>query len=164
MQIRKAAESDLESVMDLYEEGRKYMRENGNQNQWTNGYPQRELVLEDIHSGKLYLCQEGTEVLAVFFFDQGADIEPTYRKIEGAWPNDLPYGVIHRITSASHMKGVASFCVNWCKEQCSQLRIDTHRDNHVMQRFVEKNGFVYCGVIWIEDGSERLAYQWSKVR
>jgi len=28
-----------------------------------------------------------------------------------------------------------------------------------MQRLLEKNGFVYCGIIFLADGSPRLAYQ-----
>lgn len=39
------------------------------------------------------------------------------------------------------------------------LRADTHRDNLPMQRVLEKAGFSLRGVIYVEDGSERLAYE-----
>ena len=39
------------------------------------------------------------------------------------------------------------------------LRIDTHRGNVVMRRMLEKNGFVYCGIIYLESGDERVAYE-----
>ena len=39
------------------------------------------------------------------------------------------------------------------------LRIDTHRGNAVMRRMLEKNGFVYCGIIYLEGGEERVAYE-----
>ena len=87
-------------------------------------------------------------------------IDPTYVTIyQGQWRNDAPYGVTHRICVAAHQRGVASFCLNWCFEQCGNLKIDTHRDNTVMQNLLQKNGFVYCGIIHLANGAERLAYQ-----
>ena len=57
------------------------------------------------------------------------------------------------------VKGAASFCLNWAFEQCGNLKIDTHRDNRIMQHLLDKNGFTYCGIIYTDDGSERMAYQ-----
>ena len=39
------------------------------------------------------------------------------------------------------------------------IRIDTHEDNKPMRRFLEKCGFKFCGIIYLEDGSKRLAYE-----
>ena len=39
------------------------------------------------------------------------------------------------------------------------LRGDTHRENKIMQRVMEKNGLSYRGVIYLEDGGERLAFE-----
>ena len=39
------------------------------------------------------------------------------------------------------------------------IRIDTHRDNKIMQHNLAKYGFEYCGIIHIASGAERLAYQ-----
>ena len=52
-----------------------------------------------------------------------------------------------------------SFCIGWCYDQCGSILIDTHRQNIPMQRTLKKNGFTRCGVIYLEDGSERIAYQ-----
>ena len=40
--------SELDAVMGIYDEARLYMRKNGNLHQWTNGFPKRELIEEDI--------------------------------------------------------------------------------------------------------------------
>jgi hypothetical protein len=55
--------------------------------------------------------------------------------------------------------GIFSSIIGWCKERDSNLRIDTHRDNHIMQHNILKHGFKYCGIIYLESGDERLAYQ-----
>ena len=54
---------------------------------------------------------------------------------------------------------VYSEYVKWCFERCPNLRIDTHEDNRIMQHLLEKNGFIYCGEITVEDGTSRMAYQ-----
>lgn len=158
MEIRNTVLSDLSHVMEIYDKARQYMRDNGNQNQWINGYPSIELVTGDINDKSSYVCLEDDQIVGVFRFTLG--IDPTYIKIyEGEWIKEEPYGVVHRIASASHKKGVASYCLNWCLEQCSNIKIDTHEDNVIMQNLLLKNGYSYCGIIYLEDGAKRLAFQ-----
>ncbi len=158
MEIRETVLEDLDQVLEIYEHARSYMREHGNHAQWVNGYPSRELVTSDIEEKSSFVCIDDNEILGVFRFTLG--IDPTYVSIyEGAWLNEEPYGVIHRIATGNHKKGVASYCIDWCYEKCKNIRIDTHRDNYVMQNLLIKNGFKKCGIIYLEDGAERLAYQ-----
>jgi len=37
----------------------------------------------------------------------------------------------------------------------SNIRIDTHRDNRIMQHVISKYGFTYCGIIYLANGDER---------
>jgi RimJ/RimL family protein N-acetyltransferase len=158
MEIRNTTLDDLDIVMEIYAKARQYMRENGNMNQWINGYPDRELIKKDIQDKNSYVCIMENEIVGVFCFIQG--IDPTYINIyDGNWLNGEPYGVIHRIGSISHKKGVATFCIHWCMEKCHNIKIDTHRDNIVMQNLLQKNGFTRCGIIYLQDGSERVAFQ-----
>lgn len=159
MQIRKATPKDIPNIMAIYDHARNYMRENGNDQQWINGYPSRMTVEVDIAFGRCYLCVDEQDApLAVFCFTVGED--PTYLKIyEGEWLNDEPYGVIHRLGVMSHRGGVATFCFEWCAAQHANIRVDTHRINIPMQKCLIKNGYTYCGIIYIADGTERLAYQ-----
>lgn len=158
MEIRKTKISELDEVMKIYAHARQFMAEHGNPNQWGTVKPARERVEEDIRLGKSYVCVEGEQIAAVFFFDNADD--PTYAKIyDGAWLNDKKYGVVHRIASAGIVKGAGSFCINWAYAQCGNLKIDTHHDNIVMQNMLKKNGFSYCGIIHLEDGNERMAFQ-----
>lgn len=134
------------------------MAEHGNPDQWKVSYPPVELVEKDVRDGNCYVCEEEGRIVAVFYYKKEED--PTYSYIEdGQWISEEPYGVVHRITSDGTVKGTASFCLAWAFEQCGNLRIDTHRDNVVMQNLLKKNGFSYCGIIYAEGHSERLAYQ-----
>ena len=55
--------------------------------------------------------------------------------------------------------GVAAAVITWCLEHCESLRADTHADNKIMQHLLEENGFTKCGIIHVEDGTPRIAYQ-----
>ena len=85
--------------------------------------------------------------------------EPTYEFIDGAWLTDEPYGVIHRIASYPDVHGVFSAIINFAAVRYPHLRIDTHRDNRIMQHVIAAAGFTCCGIIWLPDGTERLAYE-----
>ena len=85
--------------------------------------------------------------------------EPTYDVIDGAWLTDEPYGVIHRMASYPEVHGIFSTIIDFAASRYAHLRIDTHRDNRIMQHLIEKHGFTYCGIIWLLDGTERLAYE-----
>lgn len=163
MRIRKTSERDFERIMEIYAFARDFMAKNGNPNQWgPTNWPPAELIHEDIRNGNSYVCvNEKDEPIGTFFFVCGPDIEPTYRKIwDGAWRDDGPYGVVHRIASDGSEKGVGSFCLDWAYAQCGHLRIDTHGDNHVMQNLLKKLGFVHCGTIYVEeDDDPRLAFE-----
>ena len=155
--VRAAKEQDLPHILTIYNVARRYMRAHGNTAQWVNGYPSEELLRQDLAAGQLYVLEDGGGVYAVFAFILGED--PTYRRIRGAWRDDSPYGTIHRLASTGDRRGVASEVIAWCLEHCESLRADTHADNKIMQHLLEKNGFVRCGIIHVEDGTPRVAYQ-----
>jgi len=137
------------------------MIESGNPDQWGEVHPARELVDGDIRAGKSYVCaDDDDEILAVFYYN--IEQEPTYSKIDGRWLNDMPYGIVHRIASKRGSRGAGLFCLDWCFEQCRNVRIDTHADNVPMRGLLDKLGYTYCGTIWILNGDERMAYQKSE--
>jgi len=159
MTIRKTTNSDLADVMTIYADARAFMRESGNPTQWKNAHPPQYQIEKDIDAGASHVCMQDDEILAVFFFDTEPD--PTYAKIDGAWLSDAPYGVVHRVARAmtAKAKGAGAFCLNWCINQVPNIRIDTHKDNAPMIKLLEGLGFKKCGIIWLENGEERLAFQ-----
>lgn len=156
-QIRPATLIDLPRILEIYENARQFMRETGNPNQWGDSHPAERVLRDDIAGNQLYVCVDSDSILGVFAYIPG--IDPTYLEIfDGNWRNSDPYGVIHRMAVASRNSGVASFCFQWALEQCPNLRIDTHRDNIPMQSALKKNGFSYCGIIYLLSGDPRFAY------
>lgn len=162
MYIRKAVYEDLPAILPVYERARNFMASCGNTVQWINNYPKKELLEEDIRKDQLYLCMEGEQIAMVFVFFIGED--PNYATIiDGSWPDSRPYGTIHRIASSGLIPGVSTFCIRWCYEKCrahnANLRGDTHEKNIPMQHVFEKNGFRRCGIVFMADGTPRIAYQ-----
>lgn len=160
--IRKATPADHGAIMEIYAYARAFMTEHGNPRQWADkNWPPEQLIHRDIREGKSYLCMDGDRIAAVFFFDMGKDAEPAYLHIrEGSWKDDSPYGVIHRIAVARGCRGAGSFCINWAFDRCGHIRIDTHRDNTVMQHTLNKLGFEARGIIRVaEDNDPRIAFE-----
>ena len=163
MYIRKATYDDIPALMRIFECAKGIMRASGNLKQWGDGYPSVDVVRRDIERGVCYVASadENGVIEATMAFIPGPD--STYSYIEGgAWLNDEPYSVIHRIAVAAPGKGYARRMLDWAFERTDTVRIDTHRDNLPMQRALLKRGFVYCGIIHLQNGEERLAYQKTK--
>lgn len=152
---------DLDRILDIYTNAKKFMNQNNNPNQWAANYPHRNLLVEDIRLGQSYICIQQDEIIGTFCFYQEND--PCYSKIEeGSWLNADPYGVIHRIATVTHQYGVGGFCVDYCKTKSENIRIDTYKENIIMQNFLVKHGFIHCGTIYLADGDSRMAYHYAK--
>lgn len=160
MYVRKADLKDLDCIMDIYHAAQNWMIENGNLTQWGHSYPTRDLIENDIVNGNCHvLCDEFIHGVFALFKTP----EPTYEYIEnGKWLNDDEYVTIHRIASDGTKHNVFKCAVDYCKGISDNIRIDTHKDNLIMQKVIERNQFIRCGTIYVRNGSPRMAYQWSK--
>ena len=163
MLIRHSRLEDLAAIEEIYAHARAFMIASGNPMQWGDSWPPAEAVRGDIDGGTAdcgYVCEHEGRVVGVFFFAVGDD--PTYEVIDGAWLDDSPYGVVHRIATDGTVKGTGSFCLQWACDQHPHQRIDTHPDNAPMRHVLEKLGFVECGTIYVdahEKHSPRVAYE-----
>lgn len=158
MYIREAVYDDFDEIISIYSHARQFQAEHGNPHQWIGGYPQNEIVHNDINSGRCFLCITDDDRIAGVFslFD---DPDPTYAVIDGAWLNDEPYLTIHRVASAGICSGVVKFCVDWVYSKLPNIRIDTHHDNSIMRHVLLKLGFKECGIIITHNGTPRIAFQ-----
>ena len=157
MPVRKAKEEDISEILDIYDRAREYMRQTGNPSQWGKIYPPQSLIKTDIDNGNLFVLEDGSKIYGVFaFFPLGDDV---YDHIEGAWLNSYPHAAIHRVASSGERRGVLAECVEYCLATSSNLKIDTHTDNRIMQSGLKKLGFRECGKIFLPQGEERIAFQ-----
>ena len=157
--VRLASRNEIDRILAIYSSAKHFMHTHGNPNQWNGNYPDRETLLSDIEKGHLYVCtDENEKVYACFALIGGED--PTYKVIDGSWKSDLPYGTIHRIAGDGSKRGVFAECAAFARKSFKYLRVDTHKDNLPMQNAVKRDGFEFAGVIYLADGSPRLAFDW----
>ena len=157
--IRHAEVSDREAILRLYENARRFMHTHGNPTQWVNGYPVWDMLAGDIARRELYVMTDGNVVYGVFLLT-GKE-EPTYAFIHGHWRTNSPYGTIHRICGDGARRGVLSEAFHFAASLYPRLRVDTHDNNLPMQRAVLRCGFRFAGVIRLENGDPRVAYEWQ---
>lgn len=157
--IREARPTDMTEIMKVMDAAKGIMRSSDNMHQWTDGYPSEDVILTDMGKNGSFIIEDNSKVVGYFAFLPSP--EPTYARIyEGKWIDDVqPYHVVHRIASYPDAHAIFDSIMGFCFSKDPNIRIDTHRDNHIMQHVINKYGFTYCGIIYLANGDERLAYQ-----
>ncbi len=168
--FRKSTLADIDRMMEIVDAGKALLKSMG-LDQWQKGYPNRELLVSDVHAGIGYVVTDDERVVAmcaVTFTD-----EESYHVVEdGQWltPNDSVYATIHRgaVARDSQGRGLTTFLFDSVAElaranDVKSIRADTHPGNVGMNRSLQKAGFTRCGIIHIcggtEDGDPRVAYE-----
>lgn len=157
--IREARPTDMAEIILVMDAAKGIMRRSGNMHQWGEGYPSEAVITADMEKHGGFVVEDDGKVVGYFAFLPSP--EPTYDKIyDGSWTDDShPYHVIHRMASYPQVHGIFDTIMDFCLSHDSNIRIDTHRDNRIMQHNILKHGFAYCGIIYLLSGDERLAYQ-----
>ena len=165
MLIRKTRADDIDRIMEIIEITRENFRLEGIP-QWQSEYPAREDIQKDMDRGESYVCELDSEVCGVCAVVRG--VEPDYINIyEGEWKNEREYIAVHRVAlhPSAKGRGVAAAFIAQAEKVAAEfgildLKCDTHSVNRNMRRMLEKNGFEYCGIIYLSlDGEPRVAYQ-----
>ncbi|SIS57256.1 GNAT family N-acetyltransferase [Salimicrobium flavidum] len=164
MEFRKTRKDDLPEIMPMIHEAQQKFRAQGI-SQWVDGYPDAETISSDVDKGESYVLADEKEIVASTVISSRQEV--TYRTIhEGEWLSDADYLVVHRLVVKEDRKNerLASLLLQKTEEIAEDLsimsiKIDTHEENLPMQNLLKKNSYEYCGVIYLEDGSKRLAYE-----
>ena len=160
MEYRKATLHDWKQIDALYKNARFFMAATGNKKQWANLEEVETRVKENIEKGRLVVGLDYDEIRVAFMI---ADYEPTYEQIDGpGWTSDAPYKVVHLFATKVQGSGIGAFAMRDLQREYDHIRIDTHKDNKPMHALLKKMGFVYCGVIRLENGDPRDAFEWAK--
>ncbi|GCF95875.1 N-acetyltransferase [Enterococcus florum] len=163
--LRKAVKADIPELMQIFDEAKTYLKEQGSP-QWQNGQgPTEEVILKDIQKEASYVLVENETILGSFALIEG--IDPVYEAIDGSWEGESRYVSIHRvaINQKQRSKGLGIRLVQHAVKQARKIgyqdiRIDTYPKNYPMLRVIDKLGFSYRGMVHfpIQDG-ERKAFQ-----
>jgi RimJ/RimL family protein N-acetyltransferase len=164
MQFRKAVETDINNIMNIIKQAQVYFKEQGI-NQWQDNYPNIETIRNDImdKNGYVLLKDNNIVVTVAVSFDK----EKTYDSIyDGEWISNNEYAVIHRMAVDNNYKGLglSSQIIKNTEQLClnkgvHSIKVDTHEENLSMQKLLKKNKFQYCGIIYLEDKSKRIAFE-----
>ena len=157
--IRQANSSDLADIMQVIEAARGIMRSSGNMRQWNHGYPSESVIMDDIRRDGGYVIIENGLIIGYFAFLPSPEL--AYEIIyNGKWLDDKsPYHVIHRVASYPDYHHIFRDIMEFCLSIDGNIRISTYQENTIMQRFMKKYGFSYCGMIYVSTGHEAFAYQ-----
>lgn len=164
MEFRKSELEDVAEIMRMINKAKISLKATGI-DQWQKGYPNEDVITEDIMRGESYVAViDGKFVgtLAITF-----SAEHHYDTLrDGEWKNkDGYYAVIHRIAVDDDYKGkgIAGYLISQAEVlgngRIQSIRIDTHENNLAMQRVIQKQGFEFCGKITLYDGSDRLSFE-----
>ena len=164
MNFRKSTKSDVSKIMEIVKQAQEYFKSQGI-DQWQNNYPNDEVINNDINNCESYVMLDGDDIVATTVISFAK--EKSYENIlDGKWITNGDYVVIHRIAveNAHKGKGLSHKIIKYAEEVCKQnnihsIKVDTHEDNILMQSLLKKNGFEYCGIVYLEDGGKRVAFE-----
>ena len=174
MKIRNAELCDLPYLLEMLENAKASLRALGIDQWQGEGYPAREIVVDDVDDGVSYVVEDASGHLAATCMISFSG-EPDYDEIEGAWltegsSSDPAYAVVHRVAVAADStgKGAARFMLTNAERiarsgGARSVRVDTHPGNVPMLRLIASCGFTECGIIRIKHAGgltpERVAFE-----
>ncbi|MGB4130257.1 MAG: GNAT family N-acetyltransferase [Acholeplasmatales bacterium] len=163
--IRKGLLTDKKAVLTIYEDAKAFIK-SYNSPQWQDGYPNIDTFNADIENDRLYVYEyNGRVVACASFYDYEKDYEKIY---EGKWLTDNNnYIAVHTIAVLKEYRGlgISKEFFNYIFENynVNSIRIDTHELNIPMIKMLTKNGFEYCGVIYLNDNKEHKRLVFEKI-
>ena len=101
MKFRKSRKSDIKEIINIIEEAQSYFKANSI-DQWQNGYPNEESIMNDIESDESYVLLKDDKVIATAYlsFSGESDYDVIY---DGKWISQGDYAVVHRVAVSSNI-------------------------------------------------------------
>lgn len=162
MNLRKAIFTEIPAIWEILQQAIQQRKQDGS-DQWQNGYPNEQVVQNDISNGYGYVLVYNNIIIAYVAIIFG--IEPAYNDINGKWLTNGDYLVVHRVATSNTVKrkGVATHLFRMIEDMCVKekvysIKVDTNFDNVPMLKIFNKLGYVYCGEVLLM-GAPRKAYE-----
>lgn len=129
MQVRKAEMKDVSAMLRIVKQAQEDLKEM-KVNQWQNGYPNEEVLKQDVRSGKAYVVCNEAQIAGMMVISESD--ESTYDSLDN-WQKE-EYIVIHRFAVARELQrqNVGHCLILHAAKiaeslNISALRIDTHK-------------------------------------
>ncbi|MGX7173362.1 GNAT family N-acetyltransferase [Enterococcus ratti] len=167
--FRKTSFEDASTVMKIMDDAKDLLAAMGSP-QWQNGYPNEEIIKQDIERSWSYVFLLDGIVAGTIALQQIPDKH--YQEIfEGRWEKATdPYTTIHRIALSRNFQGqkLAYRLMEFAEKETkvlgmAQIRADTHKKNIGMQRILTQCGFKLCGVVEVDDKVDRKRFAYQKL-
>ncbi|HJS01187.1 MAG TPA: GNAT family N-acetyltransferase [Flavobacterium sp.] len=165
--FRKATISEADSIWAILQQAIIRRQLDGSQ-QWQDGYPNVDVVKNDIQKEAAYVLTENNVIVgyaSIVFND-----EPAYNQLDGKWLSNSDFVVLHRLAiSENHLgKGLAKKILLFTEELALEnnifsIKVDTNFDNNAMLHIFEKLNYVYCGEVEFR-GSKRKAFEKTLIK
>ena len=147
---RLAQSEDHAAIMALIAHARAAIASLGI-DQWQDGYPEPEVIAEDIRQGIGILFEVDGRIAG--YMVALSDPEPIYNQLGHQWlQNDAPYLTVHRMAIDDGFRGtgLSVRMFDHAEELAHSLglksvRADTHTGNKAMRGLLKKCGYSYCG-------------------
>ncbi len=161
--FRAAWMKDFDGCWRVIDGARHQMIASG-RHQWTNDYPSKEDIKNDLNNGNAYVLTVD-ERIAVY----GAVIlngEPRYEFLDGKWITYGNYYVIHRFATLPELQreGFAKIFLQKTNSLCEMehvpsIKVDTNFDNLPMINLLSSLGFCICGNVNYGERGSRFAFE-----
>ncbi|MEO8253635.1 MAG: GNAT family N-acetyltransferase [Flavobacterium sp.] len=160
--FRKASCDETAEIWSILQQAIIRRKKDGSQ-QWQDGYPNLNVVKNDIEKEQGFVLLEDTKIIgytAILIND-----EPAYAALDGNWLTNDAFVVIHRVAISENYlgKGLAKKIMEYVedfalKNNIYSIKADTNFDNIAMIKIFENLGYIFCGEIYFR-GSPRKAYE-----
>ena len=161
-QFRKATVTDTAAIWHILEKAIERRKLDGS-TQWQDGYPNLQVVTNDIQKQIGYVMTTDDEIVG--YCTVIVNDEPAYEAIEGKWLTNGDFLVIHRVAISPNYVGrrlskqLLLFVEELAQTQhIFSIKADTNFDNLAMMRIFDQLGYQYCGEVYFR-GSARRAYE-----
>lgn len=153
--IRRGTLEDLDALMGLVGEVVAAMREEGI-DQWDEIYPDRQKLDADVKAGNLFVCAEGSGILAMMVLDENP--HPTYAGVAWSIPARRPL-VVHRLCVSPRFRkaGLARRLMALAESRAADaghdaIRLDAFTLNPAALRLYDSLGYRRAGAVALRKG------------
>ncbi len=147
--VRKAKISEIDDLTNLVKQCGAHMRANGIV-QWLEGYPNREIIEEDVRDESVYVLEEDGIIKSMVVLNEKQD--PEYQELNWLTSKDSKNLVVHRLATLPEYQGqgLGSIMMEFAEKLATEkgydsIRLDTFSQNQGNISYYKKRDYIEIG-------------------